>query len=246
VTLAALGKRRFRPAPGFTIFALVCLAVLVGLGTWQLDRLSWKTTLVDRMDRQLAAAPIPLPPSVPDAAIWDYRRVTVTGRFWHEREMLVGGKPLHGRVGWHVVTPLARDDGGGTVLVVRGWVPDDRRLPATRAAGQVTGTVTVDGISRVPAPRAWMQPEDRPAENIWYVVDVAMMAAAIPGPVAPVVVEAGPAPVPGGLPEGGQTRVTLSNNHLQYVITWYGLAAALVAVWIARAIRRPEPKERRP
>jgi cytochrome oxidase assembly protein ShyY1 len=154
--------------------------------------------------------------------------------------VLVGGKPLHGRVGWHVVTPLERADGGGTVLVMRGWVPDDRRDPARRAEGQVTGAVTVEGIARIPAPRAWMQPEDRPAENVWYVVDVAKMAAAarLAGPVAPVVVEAGPQPVPGGLPEGGRTRLSIPNNHLQYVITWYGLAGALVAVWIARSIRR--------
>ncbi|MFN8720309.1 MAG: SURF1 family protein [Rhodospirillales bacterium] len=244
---ADAGGRRFRPSPGFTLFALGCLVVLIGLGTWQLERLAWKADLVDRIGRQVAAPPVPLPGAVSDAAAWDYRRVAVTGRFLHDREMLVGGKPLHGRVGWHVVTPLERADGGGSVLVMRGWVPDDRRDPARRAEGQVTGAVTVEGIARIPAPRAWMQPEDRPAENVWYVVDVAKMAAAarLAGPVAPVVVEAGPQPVPGGLPEGGRTRLSIPNNHLQYVITWYGLAGALVAVWIARSIRRrrADPEE---
>lgn len=238
------GRRRFRPSPGFTLFAAFCLVVLVGLGTWQLERLSWKTDLLDRIERQVAAAPVPLPAAIPDAAAWDYRRVAVAGRFLHDREMLVGGKPLHGRVGWHVVTPLERADGGGTVLVLRGWVPDDRRDPARRAEGQVPGVVTVEGIARIPAPRAWMQPDDRPAENAWFVVDVAKMAAAsrLAGPVAPVIVEAGPQPVPGGLPEGGQTRLAIPNNHLQYVITWYGLAGALVAVWIARSLRRTDPR----
>jgi surfeit locus 1 family protein len=44
--------------------------------------------------------------------------------------------------------------------------------------------------------------------------------------------------LPGGFPKGGVTRLELPNRHLEYALTWYGLAAALVAVFAAFAVTR--------
>ncbi|HSK39928.1 MAG TPA: SURF1 family cytochrome oxidase biogenesis protein, partial [Arenibaculum sp.] len=136
-------------------------------------------------------------------------------------------------------TPLDRPD-GATVLVNRGWVPVDRLDPATRAAGQPAGTVSVRGVARVPRPQAWMEPDNEPSANIWYWIDADAMAAHAGRPVAPVVVEAGEAENPGRLPVGGVTRVAIPNNHLQYVVTWYSLAAVLIAIYVTYHRRRPD------
>lgn len=240
---ASAGPRRFRPGLWMTLAVGVAFAILVTLGTWQWQRLEWKTDLIDRIESRIGSAPVPLPPVIDDPAAWDYRPVTVTGTFLHDRELHLGPRTLSdggvNRTGVHVLTPLVRADGQGTVLVDRGFVPDDLRDPATRAAGQVPGEVTVQGIARTPGAPNWMQPENRPDENFWFWTDLpAMAVAAGVADLSPVYIQAGEAPNPGGWPLGGRTVVNIPNNHLSYVVTWYGLALTLVGVWLAASLRR--------
>lgn len=239
-----LAPRRFRPNPVAALFVLVGIAILAALGTWQVQRLQWKTDLIDRIESRVTAPPVPLPATVGDVEEWDYRPVLLTGRFLHDKELHLGPRtltPARGakQAGVHVVTPFIRDDGGGILLVDRGFVPNERRDPATRAEGQILGTVTLQGIARVAQGRAWLQPENRPAENFWFAYDLPAMAAAtgLPG-FQPLVVQAGPAENPGGLPVGGQTLVQVKNNHLSYAITWYGLALTLAIFFIVASFRR--------
>jgi len=240
------GTRRFRPSLWMTVSAAVALAILIGLGTWQWQRLQWKNDLIARMEAQLSADPMPLPADIGDPAAWDFRPVSVTGTFLHDRELYLGprtGKSADGlnRTGVHVITPLVLGD-GRTVLVDRGWVPDDRRDPDRRADGQVPGVVTIHGIARVPSGPGPMQPDNRPDENFWFWSDLPAMAdAAGVDSVVPVLVEAGPAANPGGFPQGGRTIVTLTNNHLSYALTWWGLGLTLIGVWIAASFRREPP-----
>lgn len=238
--MTAFSPRRFRPALWPTLLVIPMLAVLIGLGTWQLERLFWKTALLDHIERQLAAPAVPMPERFDDPAAWDYRRVRVTGTFLNDRELHLLNRTHDGRVGAHVVTPLRRSDAaapgpapGPVVLVDRGWVPADRLDPATRPDSLPTGPMTVHGVLRVPPGRGWMQPDNEPARNQWFWLDLpAMAAAAGLSEAPPVILEAGPNP-PGApaLPIGGQTRVNIPNDHLQYAITWYGLAAALLVIY---------------
>ena len=127
-------------------------------------------------------------------------------------------------------------DGGLPILVNRGWVPYERRDPATRAAGQVAGPVVVEGILRR-EPRggasSWFVPDNSPERNQWFWFDLPAMARAAGVPAfAPFYVEAAAAPNPGGLPIGGQTIVELPSNHLEYAITWYSLAIALAFIYV--------------
>lgn len=230
------GRFRLRLWP--TLITAPALAVLLGLGTWQVERLHWKEGLNATLAARLAA-PAVAPEALPvDPADAEFRRVRLDGRFRHDRELYLGPRTLRGEVGVHVVTPFERTS-GGTVLVDRGFVPAARKDPATRAEGQVAGVVTVDGVVRLPGRRGLFTPDDEPRANQWFVVDPpAMAAAAGIGAVAPWYADAGPAPNPGGLPVGGQTVVMLPNNHLQYAVTWYGLAAALVVIYVLSS-RRP-------
>ncbi|MGE0745445.1 MAG: SURF1 family protein [Rhodospirillales bacterium] len=232
------GGGRFRLRLWPTLIAAPALAVLIGLGTWQVERLHWKEDLNATLAARLAA-PAVVPEALPaDPAATEFRKVRLEGRFRHDRELYLGPRTLRGEVGVHVVTPFQRT-AGGTVLVDRGFVPAARKDPATRAEGQVAGVVTMEGVLRLPGRRGPFTPDDDPRANQWFVVDPpAMAAAAGIGGVAPWYVDAGPAPNPGGLPVGGQTVVMLPNNHLQYAVTWYGLAAALAVIYVLSS-RRP-------
>ncbi len=236
-------RRRFRPTLWMTVAMVVCLAILVGLGTWQMQRLAWKTDLIQRIETRVGGDPVPLPATIDDPDAWDYRPVTVTGRLLHDRELFIGPRLDKGpdglnRTGVHVLTPMARDD-GSTVLIDRGYIPMDRRDPAMRAEGRPEGTVTITGIARLPGERSWLQPDNDAAGNQWFWFDLPAMAAAtgVRG-FAPVIVQAGPEPNPGGWPVGGRTIVQLTNNHLSYALTWYGLALTLLGVYVAASFRK--------
>jgi surfeit locus 1 family protein len=233
------GRRRFAPGLWPTVLTLLGLAALIGLGTWQVERLQWKQALIAERQGQLAAPAAPLPATAAEWRAWDFRPVTVDGEFRHDLEQLFGVSAIEGRVGHHVLTPLVRPD-GAAVLVDRGWVPSDRAHPAARREGQPTGQVRVTGIARYRSGEkpGWFTPDNQPEQGLWYWYDLATLQDRIGLELLPVVVEADATPNPGGLPIGGQTRSELPNNHLQYAITWYGLAAGLLGVWIGFGLAR--------
>ncbi|MGH6737218.1 MAG: SURF1 family protein [Methyloceanibacter sp.] len=220
-----------------TIFALAALALLIGLGVWQLERLEWKEALIARIEARANAKPMRLDRAIALAGQggnMSYHRVRAEGRFHHAREQYLYALSLDGKQGWHVVTPLETVD-GTVVLVDRGFVPDALRDPSSRALGQIQEVVTVTGLVRTPESPSLFIPDNEPDKNIWFTRDLPGMARAMfPSgtvEVAPFFLEAEASEVPGGWPEGGQTRLKLVNNHLQYALTWLGLAVCLIAVY---------------
>jgi surfeit locus 1 family protein len=221
---------------GFTALMLAALAVLIGLGVWQLQRLAWKEGLIAKIEARTKAAPIGLEQATAMAARGEdpsYYRVRVSGRYDHAKERYLFAVS-EGRAGWHVIAPLATAE-GETVLVDRGFVPDDLKTPGSRAKGEVEGVVAVTGIVRLPDLPGAFTPDNEPDANRWFWRDEAGMARSMfPGEsarVAPFFLEAEKGEAAGGWPEGGQTRLDLPNNHLQYAITWFLLAAALLGVY---------------
>jgi surfeit locus 1 family protein len=239
IILPAGAGRRFHPRLWPTLAAAAGCVVLSGLGTWQLERLQWKEALIAEREARLAAPPETLPASSTDWAAWDFRRIRAAGTFRHDLEQLFGTRAIGGRFGHHVLTPLVRPD-GAAVLVDRGWVPADRAHPAARRAGQPAGAVEVSGIARYRGDDApgWFTPDNQPAERLWFGYDLPALETALGLELLPVAIEADATPNPGGLPQGGQTRTELPNNHLQYVITWYGLALALLVIYVAFSLER--------
>ena len=223
--------------------ALLGIAVLCGLGVWQLQRLAWKEALIARVTARLGAPAVaaPGPSEWPqlDVNEREYQPVTVTGRFAHDREIhvvqpLTEPRGRYGGYGYLVMTPLTTAD-GWTVYVNRGFVPQDKADPATRKEGQVEGDLTATGLLRAPHDRSWFMPGDNVAKNEWFSRDPALYAsvARLPsGKVAPYIIDAFVnASLPGGLPQGGETIVDFPNSHLQYAITWFALAAGLAGVF---------------
>jgi surfeit locus 1 family protein len=173
----------------------------------------------------------------------EYRPVQVRGTFRHDQEvqvytLLSDQKGRFAGPGYWVLTPLVLAD-GGTVIVNRGFVPLERKDPATRPEGQIAGDVTVSGLARGPDQGNAFTPANDPAKAAWFTRDPAAIAAAFGlNRVAPMLIDADATPSPGGLPQGGETKLAFPNRHLEYALTWYGLAAALAAVFLAFAVGR--------
>lgn len=224
------------------VAAAVVVAVLLSLGTWQLHRLAWKTDLIAAATGRTRAAPIAAPDLAEAAAATpealDWTPVRLAGRFLVGTDLPVHailGEPRgrHGGPGAWIMTPLRRED-GSIVWVNRGFVPRRGRDLAPFAAAPAE-PVTVTGILRRPEPRGLHTPADDPAHHLWFVRDPAVLSAAAgleAARTAPYTVDAAAdLTPPEGLPQAGETRLTYPNDHLGYAVTWYGLAAACVAVF---------------
>jgi len=223
---------RFRPLLWPTLFTVPVLLALLALGSWQIERLFWKRQQIAERQAAVAAAPVAAPRSLEEARGMEFRHVTDEGVFLHDKEIFLGATSEAGRNGYQVLTPL-REAGGRNVFVNRGFIPAELKDPATRSAGQVTGPVRVQGLLRLPTGKpAWFLPDNRPDLNYWIWVDFPAIAAAdrLDG-VAPFYIDADATPNPGGWPKGGITRLELRNDHLQYAITWFSLAVALIVIY---------------
>ncbi|MGU3494261.1 SURF1 family protein [Xanthobacteraceae bacterium A53D] len=219
-------------------FLLLCAGVTFALGIWQVERRAWKLDLIARVDARIHAAPVAAP--APDgwadvnAQASEYLAVRATGRFLNDKEVLTQAVTELGGGFW-VLTPF-RTDAGFTVFVNRGFVPPDKRDPATRAAGLISGETTVTGLLRLPEPGGGFLRENDPAGDRWYSRDVAAMGTARGVvPVSPYFIDAGAGQAPGGVPVGGLTVVRFPNSHMVYLLTWFALCAmalgAAVFVW---------------
>nr|WP_245926829.1 SURF1 family protein [Breoghania corrubedonensis] len=229
-----------------SVFILIGIVAGSALGVWQVQRRAWKLDLIDRVETRVhqPAKPAPGPDTWPTISRDgdEYRHVRVTGHFLNDKETLVRAATDLGS-GYWVLTPL-ESARGFTVLVNRGFVPPERKDPATRAQGLLDATASVEGLLRISEPKGGFLRSNDPAGGRWYSRDVTAIAKARGlKNVAPYFIDAGAAPNPGGYPVGGLTKVSFYNHHLSYAITWFtlslmSLAAGLYLVREERRARR--------
>ncbi|EDQ90553.1 uncharacterized protein MONBRDRAFT_18583 [Monosiga brevicollis MX1] len=236
-SVAAASKRG-----GGLYWALLSVPVVTfGLGTWQIFRKQQKEELIATLEAKLSKEPAALPTNPADLAHMEYERVAVTGTFLHDQEMLVGPRTVTREVfsgmadlpeaGVQVITPFRLADTGEVILVNRGFVPEAQAPPHKRAAGQVEGTVRLEGIVRHGESQTAFVPDNHPEQNTWYWIDVFTMASN--RSALPVLIDAtAECTPPGGFPLGGQTNITVRNEHLSYIITWYSISAITLAMWV--------------
>lgn len=231
------------------VFAFPAFVFLIMLGNWQVNRLQWKEDLIATIESRMNGAPAPLEDILVEwRASGDvgYMPVLLAGTFDHTAEQHY--LATHdGQSGWYVYTPLGLPD-GRTVIVNRGFVPYDLKEPSSRPWTPPQGPLDLIGIARNPLTQkpGSLVPDNEPQNSTWYWKDLAAMADTMgldKAALIPFFVDAsggsGAGP-PGPIP--GVTRVALSNNHLQYAVTWFGLAAALAIVtgyFIWRSRKRP-------
>lgn len=230
------------------LLAGLFLLLFAGLGIWQVERLQWKRDLIARVDARVHAAAVP----APGAADWqsvnvrddEYRHVMLSGRYLHDKEVLVHALTERGSGFW-VLTPLQSADGALT-FINRGFVPSDRRDPSNWTELPKNGETEVRGLLRMSEPNGFFLRPNDPARNDWNSRDVAAFAVKQGlGPVAPYFIDADVGARASDLPIGGLTVVTFRNNHLSYAITWFALSAMMAAIMIFvwRHERRAEPEK---
>src|SRR5215469_1083868 len=225
---------RFQPRLVPTLFTVPAVLILIALGVWQVQRLHWKEGLIAQRDAAVAAPPIAPPQSFDAARSLEFHHIVAEGVFRNDKELYLAASSDSGEAGYQVVTPLVMSD-GRTMFVNRGFVPSELKDPSKRAAGELTGTQRVVGLLRLPSQTkpSFFLPDNRPDLNLWFWVDLPAMAkaAGVSDPV-PFYVDADKTPNPGGWPKGGITRLDLPNDHLQYAITWFSLAVALIVIYV--------------
>jgi surfeit locus 1 family protein len=224
------------------------LAVLIGLGVWQLKRLAWKEALIAAVEARALGPPvdIPAPEDWPrlKPGDYEYRHVHTAGVYDYTRQALVfralsSPRGRYGGPGYLVMTPLQLAD-GESILVNRGFVPEDRKNEVGVGA---VGPIQVRGLMRSSEDRTWFTPTDDPSRGQWFTRDVQHIATALSlGPHAPFSIDADASADPSALPEGGETILDFPNNHLSYAMTWFGMALALAGVFVAYAVTQLKSK----
>jgi surfeit locus 1 family protein len=236
------------------LMTLVALPILIGLGNWQWHRKAWKEDLISKIETRRTAEPISYAAALSQyvrTGDVEYLHVRVTGTFDYGQERYLYA-PTDVSQGSHVYTLMKPEGGLPPLFINRGWVPDALQDRSKRAAGQVPGIVTVTGLVRLPEHKGWFTPDNNYAANRWFSRDLDAMqygAAGPPSPLqfatekkqayAPFSIDADAKPEnPGGWPKGGTTVIDIPNSHLQYVVTWYGLALTLVVIFGVFASQR--------
>jgi surfeit locus 1 family protein len=230
-------------SPLLLILSGLAFAILIGLGTWQWNRMIWKEALIKTIDTRIVEAPVPLNAIIgmsDSGADFEYRPVKLTGKLMNDREQYVLAT-FDGQSGWHVYTPVQVDE-GQVIFVNRGFVPYDKRDPKTRDDGQMNQLVNIEGLARAALTQkpGWVVPDNAPEKHEFYWKDLSAMISAAgleDRTVLPFFIDKTSKLPDGLLPIAGVTRIDLPNNHLQYLITWYGLALALAGVLLAYVLK---------
>lgn len=233
---------RFQPRFWPTVVALIMMAMVIGLGTWQLQRRVWKTDLLATIAARMNSAPVALPAQIDNPADWSFRSIHVTGHFAADKALWLYGRTYDGKAGIHLLVPLIRPD-GDPILIDRGFVPFDHASELAPYA-PADGPVEFDGVVRLPEPGGLFVPSSQPDKNIWYTVDLPAMSKTVAQPLAPVYIAAKPSGATGWpAATGGTEGAGIRNEHLNYAIFWYSMAVVLAAIYLMSSRSRPKSSE---
>ncbi|MEM8687110.1 MAG: SURF1 family protein [Pseudomonadota bacterium] len=215
-----------------SIVVVASLALLVGLGTWQLQRLAWKEALIARIETRLSNVPVPLPTSLTDET--NFLRVKVRGTYDHAKAQYFYTLNK-GEIGWRVLAPF-QPDVGAPFMVDRGYVPDPQKPLAQ--AGQSAPVEVVGAVRLDYLPQVLFTPDNDPSANSWYWFDLAAVRKATGlSELRPFVVQLDTSDHSGQWPAAAPLSPNLSNKHFGYALTWFGLAITLLGVYIALIIQ---------
>jgi cytochrome oxidase assembly protein ShyY1 len=232
--------RRVGGLLGPGVCALVAFSILIGLGTWQIERKAWKEALIATLEKRLNDAPVALPPRSEWAGMTadnaEFTRVRLHVEFGNAPDALVytGGSQIRDDVkgiGYFVFSPARLAD-GSLIAIDRGFAADKSYPPAP-------GAQDIVGYLRWPERPSWFVAAHDADGRVWTARDPPMMAARLGwGEVAPFYIDQESPVPPAGVPHPSALTVRLRNEHLQYAITWYGLAAVLVVIFVLWAAKR--------
>lgn len=235
-----------RPPFWATVWAIVGIAILCTLGTWQLQRLEWKNGLIAAIDTAKVATPadmsaeqiIQTAPTATAPRDDFFQRVRITGRYLHNHEIILKPRPNpenpnSQKTGFYLVTLFLLDDNTTTLPVLRGWVADidDQFIQRPDAP------VTIIGTLRAPTATNPFTPKNNPETGMWFTINHADLAAASGlDTIAPVVLYEETRRADVGWPIPVPATPNMNNNHLQYAIFWFMMAGVLAVMYVLRFI----------
>ena len=214
-------------------FFIRAFSTCVALGTWQVERLKWKEGIIAALAEANAQDALTrLPKTEAELKPLQFRKVTLTGTWRGDVEFHLAPRYYRDKFGYHVITPFKLAD-DRVVLVNRGWVPAKKKEPSERPETRVRGRATINGLVRIGAERNYMSPPNQPEKNIWFGRDAeAMAASANLKNLIPAMVDVVGLQDVKQLPVPSDGTIRLKNDHLSYIITWYGIALGILVIFV--------------
>ena len=226
-------KIYFKPSVWLTIFALPSFLILIILGSWQVQRLSWKSDLISNYNNNFQQAPITVKELLKDRKNNKFRRTVIYGEYDHANEIQIIGKTYEGNAGFHIITPFILEN-NEIIYINRGWVPKKYADKKTRKFSLLEDKVRVVGLVRLPQKKGYFVPENEPENGFWFTIipEELNRHLNIIGEKEFYIDELN-IDEKLKLPMPANGKVQVPNNHLQYAITWYSLALGLLIVYFA-------------
>ncbi len=235
----------FQFRPWLAVFAAAGIALLISLGFWQLHRLSWKVDLIEQSQARLGLTPAPLGKA---AALLEggedpeYMPVRIIGEYRYELEQRVFGT-LDGAPGYYLFTPLEIvSETPVYIYINRGFVAQAVWEREPTIIERPKGQITAEGLFRSPETPTgiarYFAPSGDVEQGLWFIRDPRPMAEGSGIDIVYGYIDSFADNTASGWPKGGTTRLDFSNRHLEYALTWFGLAVALLGVWLVFSIRR--------
>ncbi len=203
------------------IYSSIAIIILVSLGTWQLERLRWKTNILSSMKLSLSMPPIKISSEIiENINKYSYRRIALTGNYLNDNYLTIYSKVLNKKVGKHLVVPFKTQY--GTILVNRGFIPKDFNIINENKSG----LVKINGIVKFQQKINYFTPKNNIYKNEWYYININDVSDYLSAPLLNFyIVEENN--IEEKYPVGSQYNINIPNDHLQYAITWFSLALAL-------------------
>ena len=203
------------------IYSSLALLILVSLGTWQLERLRWKTDILSSMKESLSLPPLKITDQVIDnIGQYSFRRIQLTGNYLYKNNITIYSKVLNKKVGKHLIVPL--ETKYGIILVNRGFIPSDFNIENNIKSGEIS----INGIVKFQQKINYFTPNNNVIKNEWYYININEVSNFLSLPLLNFyIVEENN--IKEKYPVGSQYNINIPNDHLQYAITWFSLALAL-------------------
>ena len=226
----------FKPKLIPSVATVICLSILLTLCGWQIKRLFWKTELIETRIQRFESEPKKLS-NIKNPTEHEFKKVFVNGELINDIEFFMPALSKRGNNGFHILTPL-RASNGKIYIYDSGWVPTFKKDKETRKENLVFGENLLEAVIRTPGRKGKFQPENDEIGNYWFFVEPLKMERIAKMQFEKAIYLEAVNDGPNGFPLGGQTRIYIRNNHLQYAITWFLISCGLIGVFLAASIKK--------